>query len=128
MATLYEKEFSIAVAKLIKGGYTIAAHPMGGSQGEIAKVCFEKDGKYFALYLTNEFNDNGPTRDNPGDKVHMIMGAANGKYDYPGAIMWLKDLVEVTHRIFYIVGGYGRKSAFITEDRDAAWEAARKGA
>ena len=126
MATLYEKEFTAQVARLIAAGYTIAVHPMGGSQGEIAKVCFEKDGKYYALYLTNEFNDDGATPEKPGDAVHMIFGSASGDYGAPQSIMWLKNLFEIERRTFHIIGGYNKKNAFITEDKDAAWKAAQE--
>jgi hypothetical protein len=126
MATLYEKEFTAQVARLIAAGYTIAVHPMCGHQGEIAKVCFEKDGKYYALYLTNEYNHDIPSPENPGDEVRIIFGYAPGDYGEPYSTMWLKNVSEIERRTFYIIGGYNKKNAFITEDKDAAWKAAQE--
>ena len=51
-----DKIFSDKAAELLRKGYLIDTDHMGGSQGEVAKVLFRKDGKIYILVMENNYS------------------------------------------------------------------------
>lgn len=123
MPTIYETAFTEKVAELIAQGYTINTHSMAGHQGEIAKVCFTKGGKYYALYLDHR----GSSEFTKWDTVDMVFGEAEGDYSAPQSTMWLNSLKEISRQKFYCMGDfYTKRHKFFTADPEAAEAAAAK--
>lgn len=127
MTKVYDKAFTAKVAQLIAEGYTIASAPMGGSQGEMAKVCFSKDGKFYALYLSHVtyshwswYDDAIPDEDKgePWDTVDLVFGEAEPGY-HGSETMWLNHLQEISREKFYIIGSF-YNNCQMTQDRAAA--------
>lgn len=118
MNTLYEQAFTRKVGELIAQGYTIAAKPMGGHQGEIAKVCFYRKGEYYALVLLHH-----PARDEGWDTVEMIFGAAPKNYREIHT-MWIKELAVKERQTFYVLGNFYQHCGFTADEAEAkaAWE------
>lgn len=48
-----EKAFSDKTAELLNQGYQVLPCAMSGHQGEVAKITFTKDNRYFVLFLTS---------------------------------------------------------------------------
>lgn len=113
MNTLYEQAFTRKVGELIAQGYTIAAKPMGGHQGEIAKVCFYRNGEYYALALLHHSPSEG------WDTVEMVFGAAPENYQ-EGDTMWIRGLAVKERQTFYVLGDFYRKHCGLTADEAEA--------
>lgn len=113
MNTLYEQAFTRKVSELIAQGYTIAAKPMGGHQGEIAKVCFYREGGYYALALLHHAPSEG------WDTVEMVFGAAPKNYQEEGT-MRLDGLEVKERQTFYVLGDFYRKHCGLTADEAEA--------
>lgn len=113
MNTLYEQAFTRKVGELIAQGYTIAAKPMGGHQGEIAKVCFYREGGYYALALLHHAPSEG------WDTVEMVFGAAPENYQ-EWDTMWIKGLAVKERQTFYVLGDFYRKHCGLTADEAEA--------
>lgn len=126
---LVNKLFTKRLQELLTQGYAVATDLMGGHQGEIAKVCFEKDGKFYALYakeVSNLARYRYKTGDEPwGDAVELIFGEAEVGFR-KGWTLWLSHLQVIDTTRIYIIGErYGRGSHTYTTDRDEAvrtWE------
>ena len=113
MNTLYEQAFTRKVSELIAQGYTIAAKPMGGHQGEIAKVCFYRNGAYYALALLYHYAQER------WDTVEMVFGEAPEDYREADT-MWIKKLAVKERQTFYVLGNFYHKHCGITADEAEA--------
>lgn len=122
MNTLYEQAFTRKVSELIAQGYTIAAKPMGGHQGEIAKVCFYREGGYYALALHHRFARVGEG----WDTVEMVFGAAPKNYRECDT-MWLDGLEVMEHQTFYVLGNFYQHCGLTADEAEAktAWAKCR---
>lgn len=81
--------FSEKVAELLKKGYIIYTDKMAGSQGEIAKVIFRKDGEIYALFMDSYHVD----YDNRyGEEIRINFGKFPGE---SWSIVWLNQ-VEIS--------------------------------
>lgn len=121
MNTLYEQAFTRKVSELIAQGYTIAAKPMGGHQGEIAKVCFYREGEYYCLALLH----NSARDMEEWDTVEMVFGAAPKNYQEYDT-MWIRGLEVKERQTFYVLGDFYRKHCGLTADEAEAKDAMAK--
>lgn len=97
-----EKAFSDKTAELLNQGYQVLPCAMSGSQGEVAKITFTKDNRYFVLFLTSRQRGLiGPSH------CELIFAVAPADY-FPGHgignTFWIDRAIPVETITFYELG------------------------
>lgn len=116
--TAITKMFNEKTAELLAQGYSLFLEGMSGHQGEIGKVAFTKNNRYFMLVAhAVKYSRSGP------DTCVVEFGeAAEG--GWPGSTFWISKLRNSEKTTFYAMGN-GR-SCYFTADKAAAEEAYKK--
>ena len=112
------KMFSEKTAELLAQGYSIYLEGMQGHQGEIGKVAFTKNNRYFMLVAhAVKYSSDGP------DTCIVEFGEA-AKDFRPGDTFWISNLRNSEKTTFYAMGDSRR--CYFTTDKAAAEEAYEK--
>ena len=116
--TAITKMFSEKTAELLAHGYSIYLEGMQGHQGEIGKVAFTKNNRYFMLVAhAVKYSSDGP------DTCIVEFGEA-AKDFRPGDTFWISNLRNSEKATFYAMGDSRR--CYFTADKAAAEEAYEK--
>ena len=113
------KMFNEKTAELLAQGYSLYLDGMCGHQGEIGKVAFTKNNRYFMLVAhAVKYSLNGP------DTCVVEFGEA-AKGFKPGDTFWISELRNSEKKITFYAMGDSRRCYF-TADKAAAEEAYEK--
>ena len=116
--TAITKMFNEKTAELLAQGYSIYLEGMCGHQGEIGKLAFTKNNRYFMLVAhAVKYSDNGP------DTCVVEFGEA-AKDFRPGDTFWISGLRNSEKTTFYAMGNSRR--CYFTADKAEAEEAYQK--
>lgn len=96
-----DEQFTQMVAEKLANGFEIYTKPMRGSQGEIAKITFKKDEKYYVLFL-----DQISFEQNFMDCYRICFAEASENYKGCDTL-WLSQAKPIKKNFFYI-GKYSR--------------------
>ena len=112
------KMFNEKTAELLAQGYSIYLDGMGGHQGEIGKVAFTKNNRYFMLvaHAVKYYTD--------GPNTCVVEFGEAAKGFRPGDTFWISDLRNSEKTTFYAMGNSRR--CYFTADKAAAEEAYKK--
>lgn len=112
------KMFNEKTAELLAQGYSLYLEGMCGHQGEIGKVAFTKNNRYFMLVAhAVKYSNDGP------DTCVVEFGEA-AKGFRPGDTFWISDLRNSEKTTFYTMGDSRR--CYFTADKAEAEEAYKK--
>lgn len=112
------KMFNEKTAELLAQGYSLYLDGMSGHQGEIGKVAFTKNNRYFMLVAhAVKYSSNGP------DTCVVEFGEAAEGFR-PGDTFWISDLRNSEKTTFYAMGDSRR--CYFTADKAEAEEAYEK--
>ena len=112
------KMFNEKTAELLAQGYSIYLEGMSGHQGEIGKVAFTKNNRYFMLVAhAVKYTIDGL------DPCVVEFGEA-AKGFRPGDTLWISDLRNSEKTTFYSMGD--SRHCYFTADKAAAEEAYKK--
>ena len=112
------KMFNEKTAELLAQGYSLYLDGMCGHQGEIGKVAFTKNNRYFMLVAHDaKYSDNGP------DTCVVEFGEAAEDFR-PGDTFWISGLRNSEKTPFYAMGDSRR--CYFTADKAAAEAAYKK--
>ena len=116
--TAITKVFNEKTAELLAQGYSLYLDGMCGHQGEIGKVAFTKNNRYFMLVAhAVKYSSDGP------DTCIVEFGEA-AKDFRPGDTFWISNLRNSEKTTFYSMGDSRR--CYFTTDKAAAEEAYEK--
>ena len=116
--TAITKLFNEKTAELLAKGYSIYLEGMCGHQGEIGKLAFTKNNRYFMLVAhAVKYSNDGP------DTCIVEFGEA-AKDFRPGDTFWISNLRNSEKTTFYAMGDSRR--CYFTTDKAAAEEAYEK--
>lgn len=116
--TAITKMFDEKTAELLAQGYSIFLDGMRGHQGEIGKVAFTKNNRYFMLVAhAVKYSMSSP------DTCVVEFGEA-AKGFRPGDTFWISELRNSEKTTFYAMGDERR--CYFTADKAAAEEAYKK--
>lgn len=117
--TAITKMFNEKTAELLAQGYSLFLEGMTGHQGEIGKVAFTKNNRYFMLvaHAVKYSWSSGPNT-----CVVEFGEAAEGFR--PGDTFWISELRNSEKTTFYAMGDTSR--CYVTADKAAAEEAYKK--
>lgn len=116
--TAITKVFNEKTAELLAQGYSLYLEGMQGHQGEIGKVAFTKNNRYFMLVAhAVKYSSDGP------DTCIVEFGEA-AKDFRPGDTFWISNLRNSEKTTFYSMGDSRR--GYFTADKAAAEEAYEK--
>ena len=116
--TAITKLFNEKTAELLAQGYSLYLEGMCGHQGEIGKLAFTKNNRYFMLVAhAVKYSNDGP------DTCIVEFGEA-AKDFRPGDTFWISDLRHSEKTTFYSMGDSRR--CYFTTDKAAAEEAYEK--
>lgn len=112
------KMFNEKTAELLAQGYSLYLDGMCGHQGEIGKVAFTKNNRYFMLVAhAVKYSIGGP------DTCVVEFGEAAEGFR-PGDTFWISDLRNSEKTTFYAMGNSSH--CYFTADKAAAEEAYEK--
>lgn len=117
--TAITKMFNEKTAELLNQGYSLFLEGMSGHQGEIGKVAFTKNNRYFML-VAHEVKYSWSS--GPNTCVVEFGEAAEGFR--PGDTFWISELRNSEKTTFYAMGDTPR--CYFTADKTAAEEAYKK--
>ena len=116
--TAITKMFDEKTAELLAQGYSLFLDGMCGHQGEIGKVAFTKNGRYFMLVAhAVKYSIDGP------DTCIVEFGEAAEDFR-PGDTFWISGLRNSEKTTFYSMGD--SRHCYFTADKAAAEEAYKK--
>lgn len=116
--TAINKMFNEKTAELLAHGYSIYLEGMCGLQGEIGKVTFTKNNRYFMLVAhAVKYSIGGP------DTCIVEFGEAAEDFR-PGDTFWIYDLRNSEKTTFYAMGD--SRHCYFTADKAAAEDAYKK--
>lgn len=96
-----EKAFSDKTAELLNQGYQVMPCAMGGHQGEIAKITFTKDNRFFVLFLTSCERS---FKTHPNCKLIFAEAPADYTPGYGLNVLWLDHSTPIETITFYELG------------------------
>lgn len=116
--TAITKMFNEKTAELLAQGYSLFLEGMSGHQGEMGKVAFTKNNRYFMLVAhRSNYSASGP------DTCVVEFGEAAEGFR-PGYTLWISELRNSEKTTFYAMGD--THSCYFTADKAAAEEAYKK--
>lgn len=116
--TAITKMFNEKTAELLAQGYSLYLEGMCGHQGEIGKVAFTKNNRYFMLVAhAVKYSIDGP------DTCIVEFGEAAEGFR-PGDTFWISRLHNSEKTTFYAIGDSSH--CYFTADKAAAEEAYKK--
>lgn len=116
--TAITKMFNEKTAELLAQGYSLFLEGMSGHQGEMGKVAFTKNNRYFMLVAhAVKYSWSGP------DTCVVEFGEAAEDFS-PGRTFWISELRNSEKTTFYAIGN--ERSCYFTADKAAAEEAYKK--
>lgn len=116
--TAITKMFNEKTAELLSQGYSLYLEGMCGHQGEIGKVAFTKNNRYFMLVAhAVKYYIDGP------DTCIVEFGEAAEDFK-PGDTFWISGLRNSEKTTFYAMGD--SRHCYFTADKAAAEEAYKK--
>lgn len=97
-----EKAFSDKAAELLNQGYQVLPCAMSGHQGEIAKITFTKDNRFFVLFLTSR---EWSFKTHPNCKLIFAEAPADYAPGHGfGNTMWIDHATPIETVTFYELG------------------------
>lgn len=112
------KMFNEKTAELLSQGYSLYLDGMCGHQGEIGKVAFTKNNRYFMLVAhAVKYSISGPN-------TCVVEFGEAAKGFRPGDTFWISDLRNSEKTTFYAMGDERR--CYFTADKAEAEEAYKK--
>lgn len=116
--TAITKMFNEKTAELLAQGYSLYLDGMCGHQGEIGKVAFTKNNRYFMLVAhAVKYSISGPN-------TCVVEFGEAAKGFRPNDTFWISDLRNSEKTTFYAMGDERR--CYFTADKAAAEEAHKK--
>lgn len=116
--TAITKVFNEKTAELLAQGYSLYLDGMCGHQGEIGKVAFTKNNRYFMLVAhAVKYSISGPN-------ACVVEFGEAAKGFRPSDTFWISDLRNSEKTTFYAMGDERR--CYFTADKAAAEEAHKK--